>query len=483
VTKLAGRFKLSPRLVMLAAFGGTSALNYAFGLMMGWMLGPGDFGLLAFVQTLLLIGGMVTNYTFSLSLARAVIKTKDPDERDAVVRGTMLANLALAVVIAAVLLSLFAAGPLQGGFERWPVAVIVALCFPFISLISTIGGCAEGFERWGFLAALIFVEMLCKALSGVALVLLGYGALGAITGFLVGAVGASAFGFYLLKRGLGVRLRGSARLPDVRAAAAIFGTMFGLSMLLNLDLAGLKLLADERATVGFYQAGLVLAAAPYYLVLAAIMPVLFVQLARHDDVASTRGTVGETLGLTAALILPFEVVLIALPEQALLLLFPDVYAAGAPALRLLAIANALLVLTAIFSTVFQAIGRASVPAFILLAVTLAEPLALWAVVPRWQAMGAAWVFVGAGVLALSGLVAAYLRGAGTESLWQAAPWVARYLLSVGAGLAGGGAVLGLGAAPAVAVGGTCYLLAATLLRVVRPFAMLPGAQLAARGEE
>lgn len=473
---------------MLVAFGGTSALNYAFGLMMGWLLGPGDFGLLAFVQTLLLVGGMVTNYTFSLSLARAVVKAEGPGERDAVVRGTMLANLALAVAIAVVLISLFAAGPLHGGFERWPVVAIVALCFPFISLISTIGGCAEGSDRWGTLAALVLVEMLCKTLSGVALVLLGYGALGAIAGFLVGAVGASAFGFYLLTRGIGVRLRGSLRLPDVRAAVAIFGTMFGLSMLLNLDLAGLKLLADERATVGYYQAGLVLAAAPYYLVLAAIMPILFVQLARHDDVPSTRATLGETLGVTAALILPFEIVLVAFPEQALLLLFPEVYSAGAPALRLLAIGNALLVLTAIFSTVFQAIGRASVPALILLAVTLVEPLALWAVVPAGQAMGAAWVFVAVAALALFGLVAAYLRGAGMECLRRAAPWSMRYLLSLGAGLVVGGAALGLGAAPAVAAGGSCYLLVATLLRVVRPFAVLPGAEtstgkLAARGEE
>lgn len=471
---LAGRLKPSPRLLLLLAFGGTSALNYAFGLAMGWLLGPGDYGLLAFAQTLLLIGGMVTNYAFSLSLARSVVKAKGPAERDALVRGTLLANLAISVAIAAVLVALFAAGPLRDGFERWPVALVVALCFPFISVINTVGGCVEGSGRWGLLAALVLAEMLCKTLGGAGLALLGFGALGAISGFLIGGVCASALGLLLLARGVGVRLRGRPGLPDVRAAVALFGTMFGLSMLLNLDLSGLKLLADERATVGFYQAGLVLAAAPYYLVLAAIMPVLFVQLARHDSIPATRERLGEALALTAALILPFELLLMVFPGEALTLLFPDVYAAGAPFLGLLAVGNALLILTAILSTAFQAVGRARVPALILLAVTLAEPLALWAVVPGWQAAGAAWVFVGAASLALLGLTAAYARDAGAASVLRAAPWTARYLVAVGSGLLAGRAALGAGVVAAVVAGGLVYLLAAAALRVVRPPGALAG---------
>lgn len=472
--KLAGRLKPSPRFIMLAVFGGTSGLNYAFALWMGWLLSPGDFGLLAFTQTLLLIGAMVTNYALGMSLIRAIVKAEGPQERDTFVRGTLLANFALAAAIGIVLIILFAAGPLRDGFEGWSVTIIVALCFPFISLINTIGSCAEGSGRWGLLAALVFVEMLCKTLSGVALVLIGFGAVGAIAGFLIGAVCAASFGFYLLTRGIGVRLRGSSRMPDIRAAIAIFGTMVGLAMLLHVDLAGLKLLADERAIVGYYQAGLVLAAAPYYLVLAAVMPVLFVQLARHENAPATQRTLGETLGITAALILPFEVVLMAFPKQALVTFFPDAYAAGAPALRILAIANAMLILTAIFSTTFQAIGRAKIPALILLVVTVVESFALWVVVPTEQALGAAWVFAAAAFLALSGLVTVYLWESGLACLWQAASWGVRYVLSGAVGLAAGSVALELGAAAAVVVGAMCYLLAAVLLRIVRPLAILPG---------
>jgi O-antigen/teichoic acid export membrane protein len=476
----AGRYKPSPRLVLFAAFGGTSILNYAFGLAMAWLLVPGDYGLLAFAQTTLLVGGLVLNSGFSLSLARAVAKVDEPRERDALVRGTFLANLVLAAAMSAALVALFAAGPLRDGFERWSVAIVVALCLPLISLAATARGCAQGSERFGMVATNGLTEILCKTLSGAPLALLGLGALGAVAGFLVGAVCAAALGFRQLVRGIGVRWRGSLKPPDIRASVAIFGALLGLSMLLNVDLAGLKLLAHERETVGFYQAALVLSNAPCYLVEAAMMPVLFVQLARYENISATQNTLGETLGLTAVLILPVEIVLMAVPRQALLAFFPDAYAPGAPALRVLAIGNILLILVALFSTAFQAIGRAKFPALILLAVVLAEPFALWAVVPAGQELGAAWVFVAATFLALFCLVAAYLQESSAACLRRVAPWVIKYVLAVGAGLTAGRLVLDWGAVPAVAVGGVCYLVVAMLLRIIRPLAMLPGGGISLR---
>jgi O-antigen/teichoic acid export membrane protein len=252
------------------------------------------------------------------------------------------------------------------------------------------------------------------------------------------------------------------------------GALLGLSMLLSLDLAGLKLLAHERALVGQYQAGLMLSNAPYYVAVATLLPVLFVQLARYENISATQNMLGQTLGLTAALFVPFEIVLIALPRQALVTFFPDVYASGAPTLRILAVGNILLILAAIFTTTFQAVGRAKVPALILLAVTLAEPFALWAAVPAGQALGAAWVFVAAAFLALFCLVAVYLQESSAACLRRVAPWVIKYVLAVGVGLVAGRLVFDWGPVPAVAIGGVCYLVVATLLRVIRPLAMLPG---------
>ena len=466
-------YKPTPQLVLFATFGGTSALNYAFGLAMGWILRPGDYGLLAFAQTLVLVGGMVMNSAFSMSLARAVARAEEPRKRDALVRGTLLANLVPATAMSAVIVVLFAAGPLRDGFERWFVVAVVALCFPILSMVKTIGGCAQGSNRFSIVAGVDLTEMSCKTLSGGTLALLGFGASGAIVGFLVGAVCAVMLGFRQLTHKIGVQLRGSLKLPDPRVSVAIFAAMLGLSMLVNLDLIALKLLSSERAFVGYYQAGLMLSNAPYYLVLAAMTPILFVQLARYGDVSATQQKLGETLALTAALILPLEIMLMAVPRLALITFFPDVYALGAPALRILALGNSLLLLALIFAITFQAIGRAKIPALILLVIVLVEPFALWAAVPSWQMVGAAWVFVAVTFLALFCLVAAYLRESGVACLRRVAPWVIKYALAVGVGLAAGRLALGLDVVPAVGLGGVCYLLVATLLGIVRPLAMLP----------
>ena len=465
-------FKVPPRLVMLSAFGGTSVLNYAFGLIMGWLLLPGDFGWLAFAQTILLISGLMLQSGFSWSLARAVANAEG-GRRDALVRGTLLANCSFAVALGAVVVASFALGPLRVGLETWTVTALVALSFPFISLAAVARGCAQGSERFGIVASLQVTEIFCKVVSGIALVLLGFGVVGAICGFLIGAFLAAALGVYHLLVRLRVRLwdssHGGMELPTLRVAGPMFGALLGLSLLLNLDLIALKLLSEERALTGYYQAGLVLANAPYYLVMSALVPVLFVQLARLTEVPATARALGDTLSLTLVLVAPMEFVLVLIPERALLVLLPDAYAVGAEALRILAVGNLLLILVAIFSATFQAIGRARVAALVLLVTAALEPFALWAVVPRGGAVGAASVFALASAIALLCLAATYAREAGAERLRSCTSWLYRYVAAAGVGVAcGTGALLlGGGSIFAVVVGGVCYLFAVVLLRLIR----------------
>ncbi len=68
-----GRRALSPRLVMLGSFASLSLIYYGFGLVAGWLLVPGEFGLLAFTQTILLIGGLVLNSGFPWTLTAALV--------------------------------------------------------------------------------------------------------------------------------------------------------------------------------------------------------------------------------------------------------------------------------------------------------------------------------------------------------------------------------------------------------------------------
>jgi len=461
------RLVVTPRLVMLASFGGTSVLNYAFGLIMGWLLLPGDFGWLAFAQTLLLVAGLLLQSGFSLALARSVANTGG-HRRDALVRGALVANLLLAIAMGLAVIALYVLGPLGPGLETGTMAVLVALSFPFISLAATARGGVQGSERFGMVASLQFVEIFGKVLAGTVLVLLGFGVAGAVAGFLIGGLAASALGSYFLVNKLGVRLRGALELPALHVVAPMFGALLGLGLLLNLDLVGLKLFSGERALVGYYQAGIVLANAPYYLVMAALVPILFVQVARLDSISATPKTLGETLRFTLALVIPIELLLMIFPQATLTTLFPSTYAPGAPSLPLLAVGNTLLILVGLLSATFQAIGRAGVPALVLLVVACVEPIVLRMVVPTQEALGAASVFIGASATALLCLGAVYLREIDVESIGRAISWLCRYVAALGTCAIAGYAVFsaGLGGELAVVVGVACYLGAAIALRLV-----------------
>jgi O-antigen/teichoic acid export membrane protein len=452
---------------MLGTFGTTSVLNYGFALLMGWLLSPGDFGWLAFSQALLLVAGIVLQSGLVWSLTRAVANTTG-DEQDSYVRGTMAANLILATLMGLAVAALFEAGPLRSGLESWVAAVLVVLAFPLMSIAATARGCAQGHERFGMVASLGLTEMTCKFVAGAGLVLAGLGVPGAIGGFVVGALASAGIGVYHLRRGIGTSFWGRLRLPDRRNFLPMFATLLCLPLMLSIDLVALKLLGDNRELAGYYQAALILSNAPYYLVMSAFAPVLFVQLARTEGVPHTHSGVAETLGLTAALVLPLEAICAVIPRTSILTFFPDSYAAGASALRLLAFGNTALIVAAILATAFQAAGRAKFPALTLAAILAVESVALWITVPRWEIAAAATVFTAAAGCALLVLGFRYASEIGLPFLLRASPWLLRYVFCGGAGLVAGLAVSGAGAGDLVSaiLGGMFYAAGILWLGVV-----------------
>jgi len=468
----AGRPRLpTSRLTLLASFAAVSVLNYAFGLTMSWLLAPADFGLLAFAQTVLLIAGLALNSGFVQSLAAALVQAS-PVQRPALIRGAAIANMGLALVLGAVVVLLYALGPLKAGLNTPMVTALIVLTLPPIALKAVACAGAQAAQRFGIMAALSVVEVVCKVGGGVALVGAGLGADGAIAGFLVGAVIAALAGVLVLTRLYRTGPWGAVSRPALRVAGGMFGALLGMALLLNLDLMALKLTSgpDRAAAVGQYQASSILANVLFYLV-NALLPILFVQLARLRGAAETAGPIGEALRLAILLVVPVELALVLAPNLALGVFFPHAYAGGAPALRLLALGNCAVILVAILSCAFQATGRAGSPARILLGVTACEAVVLSVVVPHWHALGAATVFLGAALCALALLSTAYLRAVGPHVVTLAAPWLGR--LGIAVGVSAGAVALVLtqtqshGADGALALGGLCYLACAITLHLLR----------------
>jgi O-antigen/teichoic acid export membrane protein len=449
--------RLPPRVAMLLAFAATSLTNYAFGLATGWLLLPGDFGLLAFAQTILLIGGLVLNSGFALAHAAAIVG-QPPAERAARVRGALAANVLIALAFAAMLVALFALGPLRPGLEQWPVTLLVAAALPLIAFAAIGRATAQGTERFGTFATMQVLEIVAKALAGVALILAGFGAAGAVAGFVAGGLLATVPALVLFAR-LGVAPWGPRQRPPLGAAGAMFAALLGLALLLNLDLLALKLLSTaDRQIVGYYQAGIVLANAPYYLA-SAMLTVAFTELVRVRRLADSGPLVADALRLVLVFIVPLEVALAVAPQAALRLLFPGAYAPGAEPLRILALGNTAVVLVAVLATAFQATGRARTPGRVLLAVVAIEALVLRAVVPPLGAVAAAATFLTAALVALAALAGAYTRALERPALGRALAWLARYALVLGLGTALGAGALqaGTGLPVALLLAGPLYL--------------------------
>nr|MCU0495173.1 oligosaccharide flippase family protein [Chloroflexaceae bacterium] len=451
----------SSQTALFGAFAGTSVLNYAFGLLMGWRLLPADFGLLAFAQTVLLVGGLVLNAGFSQNMAAALVREAD-EQRAALVRGAMLANMLLALAMGLGLLGLFTAGPFQPGFETPLIVAIVALTLPLFAWLAIVRATAQGLEHFGTVAWLQVLEVGGKVGGGLALVALGFGAAGAIAGFLVGGLLAAAWGGWFVVARARVGLLGPFRWPAIKDSGDLFGALLAFALLLNLDLLFLKLVGTgDTAVVGQYQAAIVLANTPYYLV-AALLPMLFTRIARLGSLHQSGAETGQGLQLVLLFLVPVELVLMVAPELVLGLLFPDSYGAGAGPLRLLALGNCGLLLLATMAVAFQATRQAQVVGRLIGLLVAAEAVALWLVVPRWGALGAASCFVAATYSALAWLSWHYAHALPQHQVQAAWRWLARYTLALVAGLACGAAVafVGLSSIITLLAGALVFALAA-----------------------
>jgi O-antigen/teichoic acid export membrane protein len=461
------RRTIPPGMLLISSFAGSSVANYLFGLTLGWLLVPSDFGLLAFAQTVLLIAGLVLNSGFTWSLNAAIVGMQG-EERATRVRGALAANLLAALAIGGLLLLLFAIGPLRRGFEHLSVAVLVVATLPLISTVTVTRAAAQGSERFGFVATLQIVEVVGKVVAGITLTALGYGAPGAISGFTIGSLIAAMLGLTIMVRHLDIGLRGRVVWPSMRIARSMFGAVLGMSLLLNLDLSALKLLSDgDRAFAGYYQAGLILANTPYFM-MSALMPLLFTRTTRAGSLAAASGLTRNALQQALIFLVPIELVLAIAPGAVLALLFPPSYAPAAETLRILALGNCAVLLILPFANALQATGKAYIVARVLLSVAFVEALALWVFVPIWHGPGAAMLFLVAACTSLIVLTVCYVTLSGVGGLRDAAVWLMRYSIAlvVWGGVAGTVHAAGFHPILAAVTGGPVYLIMILLFNLI-----------------
>lgn len=290
----------------------------------------------------------------------------------------------------------------------------------------------NGLHLFGRQAAIWFVYSTSKTALVVFMVQQGHGIEGAAIGYaaasLLGSIGAFVLGRTPVGAGRDAGGPGPGEL--LRFGLPVSTQALALQSLVNVDLWAANNCDAPKKLLGAYGASATLARALFFI-FRAFGEALFPAVARHlaaGAIGEARRSARKGLGLLAALLLPAAGLATGTAETVLAVLFDDPgYAAGGPALRLLAPAGALWAFTAVLAALVSASSRPWRVALFLAALLAVEAKLCYALADGVDPLGAA---LGALIAGAAGVVAgAYFS---VQALGAILPWRALAAASAGA---------------------------------------------------
>lgn len=323
---------------------GVGLLNYLYSLGLTHALDVGDFAVFAAGQALLLTAGSVANTSVPWVLAQALAGASTALERRQAITFAVVTNACLAVGTG-LLVTLLALS-----FAPLGAAATVGTAGALIFLSSTTSGFLQGEEQVVLLGLVRIGDALGKIVVGLLLVVLGWGATGALGGFGVGALLIVVAGAVLIGRELRPALGGLRLRTLWRSAAGVALVQALVSALATVDLVLVAALSFDSADAGSYQASMILSRVPLFLA-GAVGVAVFPLLARDPDGA---GLVRTAFRLYLALVLPYAVALVTVPPSLVGLVFPAEYEAVTTLLPVTAMAGLLIGAITLMTTAFQA---------------------------------------------------------------------------------------------------------------------------------
>ena len=251
-----------------------SVINYAYTLVMIFLLSSTAFSHFALVSSLLLVAGTCASSVIPWVLAREVAGTATGAPRRQQAVGFAIITSLAGSIAAAVIIGLLAAE--YASVELRLVSAAACFCI-FLNAVGA--GYLQGLQRFRLLALTRILEVVGKLALGVAIVLVSATAEAAVAGFALGAGGCALLGLWLMRTDLHRLSRATAADRDLWRDALGIGCVQALvSLLQALDVVVLGLAATGVEGVAGYQAMLILARIPVF-VGVALSYLIFPQLA------------------------------------------------------------------------------------------------------------------------------------------------------------------------------------------------------------
>ncbi len=394
---------------MLVVFVIGALLNYSYNIAMGWLLLPDQYGILGVAISLLSILSLFVASAFPFTVAKFLSEDNENSVKNRVFKSSLAGNLIIALLISFIFYALYEFGIIHLGGTYRPFVLLIMLGLVFSSIGGVYSSALQGmfrFKKFGFVG---IISTLAKLIFAILLVSLGFGAMGAFSGIIASTIAGLLLAVIFSSDFKYWKTEGWADKKIYSFALPIFFGTFFMTLLMNLDILGVKFLSENVFSdklTGYYRSALILAELPVFAV-GALMGAMFPYISKYSSTNNNYSN--KTLKYAVLIICPISIALFAIPSSMMALVFPPSYAAAADALGMLALGMGLFVVITVLSGIFQAMHQPRVPAIILMLSIVADIIALVFLVPQYGIFGAAASTTIACIIGFLGLAVAYLK--------------------------------------------------------------------------
>ena len=342
------RRRIGDEAVVVSATGVVTLLNYAYTLILLWMLPTREFAEASSISALLLICGTISGAALPWVLAQEVLRSG----RDRARR-----RLAVSFCLFATVLQAGGAGAatcliVMNYARGWVLPAAFAAVF-MIFMGATASGFFQGQQRFRLIAVLKVSEVIVKIGVGVALISLGAGASGAIAGFALGAAVVVAVGVAAMVRDIEWSWSALAGRHLWASTQGLLAIQAGVAVLASMDVVIGSLVLGTSPALATYQAANIFGRIPVFIgsALSIVVFPRMIAARRHP-----RTVVRESVVLYATLCVPVALVIATMPTFLVGLLFPARYGDVAAILPWSALAGLTMGVVNLTTTYFQAAG-------------------------------------------------------------------------------------------------------------------------------
>lgn len=353
--------------------GGSMAINvlsYAYHLIVGRLLGPEQYGVLASVFSVFYIVSVVP-LSSSISIVKFIASAKNKKEVAMTYKGINNFVLKFSIVLSAVVL--VAAWPISQFLRITDVTSILLLSpILFFALMTLVNqSTSQGMLQFMGVVGPNFVSNFLKLVLGIVLIILGLSVPGAMLGILVGSIAAYLLSLFLINKKI-TNFPGKSKFnltPFLKFSLPALLQALAFTSLFTADVILVKHFLSEF-NAGLY-ASLSTSGKIIYFAVTPISAVMFPIVSKNQSTGKSHGRVFlfSLLG-TIILAAGVDIIYYFFPELAISILFGSKYAGAAHSLILMGLFMTFYALDFFLVNYFLAVGKVKVVILPILAAIL-----------------------------------------------------------------------------------------------------------------